>query len=368
MGHSVSSTRLRRQVISEACAWFVEFRAGAPTAGTRDRFDEWLRHSPEHIQAYLEVAAAWSELPASDPQGRIDVEGLVERARASRDDDVVVPLAGHRNAGRSEELMRGYKRPGLWGRQALAASIGLLLLVAGVLGWLNFREPLYVTGIGEQRTIRLPDDSIVDLNARSSIRVRFSKTLRAIDLVEGQALFHVAKDAARPFIVRSDSTAVRAVGTEFDVYRKGDGLVVTVIEGRVAVTPAGAELDVPVARRTSSELLSAGEQLTVKPKTASAPHRADVDAATSWVQRRLVFEDTPLGDVAEEFNRYNVRRLVIDDPELARQTISGAYSSSDPTALVGFLRAQPTLQVVETDREIRVMRRDASGQADGDSN
>ena len=361
MGSSVSSTRLRRQVISEACAWFVEFRTGAATAGTRDRFDEWLRHSPEHIQAYLEVAAAWSELPTSDPQGRIDVEGLVERARASRDEDVVVSLAGHRGAGESAEHIQGYKRAGLLGRHALAASIGLLLIIAGVLGWLNFRERLYITGIGEQRTIRLPDDSIVDLNARSSIRVSFSKTLRAIDLVEGQALFHVAKDAKRPFVVRSDSTVVRAVGTEFDVYRKGDGLVVTVIEGRVAVTPADAELDEPAAKPTPAvsplALLSAGEQLTVKPKTASAPHRADVDAATSWVQRRLVFEETPLGDVAEEFNRYNVRRLVIDDPELARQTISGAYSSSDPTALIGFLRAQPMLEVVETEREIRVTRR-----------
>src|SRR5579859_7829614 len=92
MGITRSSTGLRRQVISEACAWFIEFRTADASASTRDRFDEWLRHSPEHIQAYLEVAAAWAELPTQDTEGRIDVEALVVRARASGDDGVVVPL------------------------------------------------------------------------------------------------------------------------------------------------------------------------------------------------------------------------------------------------------------------------------------
>ena len=233
------------------------------------------------------------------------------------------------------------------------------------------------TDIGEQRTIRLPDDSIVDLNARSRIRVRFSKVARTVELMDGQALFHVAKDPHRPFIVRSDSMAVRAVGTEFDVYRKGSGMVVTVVEGRVAVIPTAVGADptehssgtpsVSVASHSGQHsegpaageavFLSAGEQLTVTAATASTPHRTDVGAATAWLQRRLIFEDTPLAEVAEEFNRYSVLRLVIDDPELAHKPISGVYSSSDPSALIGFLRAQPTLRVIETDREIRVTRR-----------
>jgi len=374
MGHSASHTSLRRQVISEACTWFIEFRSGEATVSSRDRFDEWLRHSPEHIQAYLEVAAAWSELPTSDPKGRLDVNGLVARARASANEDVVVSLGAHRNAAaESAERSQGRRRGALFRPLALAASIAVLVAIIGVLGWLNLGDPdTYTTGIGEQRTIRLGDNSIVDLNARSTIHVRFSNTVRAVDLVEGQALFHVAKDSRRPFVVRSDSTAVRAVGTEFDVYRKGDGLVVTVVEGRVAVLPTSAELELPVAARTTSaaglgtpQLLSAGEQMTVTPKAASPPRHTDVNAATAWVQRRLIFEETPLAEVAEEFNRYSVRRLVIDDAELARQAISGVYSSSDPTSLIGFLRAQPSLQVVETDREIRVTRREAAGQADG---
>jgi len=70
--------------------------------------------------------------------------------------------------------------------------------------------------------------------------------------------------------------------------------------------------------------------------------------------QRLIFEATPLSDVAEEFNRYNTRKLVIADPALRSVGISGVYSTADPASLVGFLRAQPNLQVTETDGEIRV--------------
>jgi transmembrane sensor len=134
-------------------------------------------------------------------------------------------------------------------------------------------------------------------------------------------------------------------------------MVVTVIEGRVAVLPTAGESNGGSTGAPATALLSAGEQLTVTPVARSKPRHADVGAATAWMQRRFVFEDTPLAEVAEEFNRYSVRQLVIDDAELARRPISGIYSSADPESLIGFLRAQPQLQVTETAHEIRVARR-----------
>ncbi len=64
----------------------------------------------------------------------------------------------------------------------------------------------------------------------------FSKNERLVELSRGQALFEVFKDASRPFIVVSDSARVKAVGTQFDVNHHKQGIVVTVVEGRVAVT------------------------------------------------------------------------------------------------------------------------------------
>ncbi|MEJ1966665.1 MAG: FecR domain-containing protein [Gammaproteobacteria bacterium] len=223
----------------------------------------------------------------------------------------------------------------------------MVLIGGALLSWYElYRATEYSTEVGEQRSVRLSDGSTVQLNSRSKLRVRFDPSQRVVELIEGQALFHVAKNAARPFIVRSAQTSVRAVGTRFDVYKKQAGPVVTVIEGRVAVSGGfprglpssdareasnGSESSVgsravsPDPRGTASTqvdapgaedlaiLLSAGEQLAVTARTTVRPTRANVAAATAWTQRELILDGAPLSLVAEEFNRYSSRRLIAED-------------------------------------------------------
>jgi transmembrane sensor len=251
---------------------------------------------------------------------------------------------------------------------AIAASLLGALIAAGA--YFYAQRGVYQTEIGEQRSLTLADGSTVELNAQSTIRVRYTERERHIDLLEGQALFHVAKNKARPFIVAADATRVRAVGTQFDVYRKATGTIVTVVEGRVEVASDSGGDDIAAkdhsgaAAEKPAILLAAGEQVFLaqagtRPTGAALqrPHRADVEAATAWTQKRLVFEDTPLAEVAEEFNRYNSRSLVIADAELRHVGISGLYSSTDPSALIAFLRTRPGIVVAETDTEIRITRK-----------
>ena len=127
--------------------------------------------------------------------------------------------------------------------------------------------------------------------------------------------------------------------------------MVTVVEGRVETYDGSS------GAGSATIVLSAGEQLTVVPHTVTKPTRTDTLVATAWVQKRLIFEETALGDVAEEFNRYSRRPLSIDDDELQKIKISGIYSSTDPASLINFLRSQPSLQVIETENEVRVVRR-----------
>jgi transmembrane sensor len=271
-------------------------------------------------------------------------------------------------------------------KRLCAAALAAVAAVAGLAVWSGLDEAhTYRTGVGEQRLLRLADNSIVELNALSTIRVRLSEKLREVDLDEGQALFHVARDAARPFIVRSGATTVRAVGTQFDVYRRRVGTVVTVIEGRVAVMSGmqGSSADFPAEASANADrtpdvrkharaatpapirraelLLVAGEQVTVPTERSARQEikliHTDVTVATAWAQNQLIFNDTPLSEVAEQFNRYSPRRLVITDPGLRSMGISGVYSSTQTESLIGFLRAQPNLQLSETDKEIRVTRR-----------
>lgn len=93
------------------------------------------------------------------------------------------------------------------------------------------------------------------------------------------------------------------------------------------------------------------------PLAFAAP--VNVQAVTAWMRQRLVFDGTPLEEVARQFNRYSKRRLVIADPSLLTVGVSGSYSASDPDALIGFLRSQPTLRVSQTGDEIKVTGRSA---------
>lgn len=371
---------MNRQILDEASSWFVDFRVGDVDVTARQRFDEWLRASPEHIRAYMEIAQVYVDVPT--PRQLPSVDELIARARVA-DTVNVIPLdrpvgsQAPRVEAVAEELGASgtdRQQPRRRAVRALAAGVALVWVGGGLLvGYTLTRDRLYTTEIGERRSITLTDGSTIDLNARSRIRVHFSKAERDVELLDGQALFEVAKDAARPFVVKSDGTWVRAVGTQFQVDRKSSGITVTVVEGRVMVLAAGAEggsgpRPLPTPRQVEhsradradasgeSTSLSAGEQVTVFDGVMAQPQRANIAEATAWMQHRLIFDGSRLGDVVGEFNRYNSRQLVVEGGELQDLHISGVYASTDPASLIRFLKEQPGVQVMESDSLVRITR------------
>jgi transmembrane sensor len=394
------SSSMNTQIYEEASEWIIQHREADLDESAKREFDAWLRRSPEHVRAYLEMSSIWEDVSSLDPTLNPSTKDLIARARTA---DNVVPLDATGASQAPRQVAAAAENPAadaipvsvkvrknLSRRQLLAASIAIACVGAGTFAWLD-RYPDYSTGIGEQRSITLADGSSIDLNARSRIQIRFSEHERDIDLLEGQALFRVAKDKSRPFVVHSEGAAVRAVGTEFDVYQKKSGTTVTVLEGRVSVLDTAAMVQLarkevpggPDASRSGPQrfddpavvsgppartaqltaggphavFLSAGQQLTVTPATISQPAPANIAAATGWTQHRLVFDSATLSDVAEEFNRYNARQLIITDTRLSNIHISGAFSSVDPALFLRFLRAQSEIAVEETGKEIRISKK-----------
>src|SRR5688572_20752857 len=190
----ISSTKLNAQIYSEASEWFVNCRSGALDDATRRKFDAWLRQSPQHLSAYLELAAIWDEGPGLDAERRYDTETLIAEALADQSNVTELPKVAH--AGNSAGLSTRVR----W----MAASIAICALGLATLVYVYmFRDPLYATQVGEQRSIALSDGSTIELNSRTKVRVNYSEHERGLELIEGQALFRVAKDASRPFIVTS---------------------------------------------------------------------------------------------------------------------------------------------------------------------
>ena len=370
---------LNSQVYEEACEWFVDSRADDLDETARVAFDRWLRKSPEHLRAYLELSAIWNEGPLLDPHGKFDRDTLIAQAISGRDN--VIDLSGSRNARDAVQFdvpeppnERQYRFPR---RRFAAIAASIVLASAAALLYLRaIQAPTYATTIGEQRSLTLTDGSTVELNSRSKMVVRYSAQGRNVELLQGQALFRVAKDATRPFIVKIGATLVRAVGTEFDVYQKRGGTVVTVVEGRVAILtgrptalpeqrvvpptatdePQRSNLEFPAVPpgTVGNIMVAAGEQLTVTPKLIQIAEHPNIANATAWTQRQLVFESASLADVADEFNRYNDRQLIVADPRLETFHVSGVFSSTDPASLIRFLRARPELRILETESQIRI--------------
>jgi transmembrane sensor len=359
MSKRAHRSRFNAQIYEEACAWFTDMRAGDVDAAGRRRFDDWVRRSPEHLRAYLEISEIWDDALLADAALNQGSDELIERALRSTD---VVRFAA-RVGGESPSPLRSERRPERKPsipRLLVATAVAVGCITVAWVGFLLSRVPTYTTGIGEQRFVTLEDGSRVELNSRTRLLVRFTNRARTIELLQGQALFQVAKNRQRPFIVVSGGVQVQAVGTQFDVDHRKRTTIVTVLEGQVAVQTEYGRGELP-GRQVAGDthpampvILSAGEQVALPGGSAARPVHANVAAAISWTHGSLIFEGTRLRDVVEEFNRYNTRQLIIRDSWLEDISISGVYSSTNPALLLRFLREQPGVSIQETSNAVLI--------------
>src|SRR5262249_50747770 len=145
-----------------------------------------------------------------------------------------------------------------------------------------------------------------------------------LELLQGEAVFEVAKDPSRPFIVSAGSAAVTAVGTEFNVRRSLDGVIVSVLEGRVTVQPLRALISVPwleeivpTIQLGQSSAVTAGHRATVDHHGLQAVATlSDRSAVTDWERGRLAFDDESLRNEVEVVNRYSRKPIVIADADI----------------------------------------------------
>lgn len=196
--------------------------------------------------------------------------------------------------------------------------------------------------------LTLEDGSIVELNAGAKVLVKFTPGERRVLLERGEAHFTVAKNPARPFIVSADKFSVRAVGTAFSVELNREAVSVLVTEGKVRLDETEPAKDhVAAASRELSHLV-AGEQAVMSTLARAAGKNAsevqirevtpvEIERALSWQGLRLEFVEMPLRDVADEFNRYNQRKLVIEDNRTGAILVQGNFRADNVDAFVRLL-------------------------------
>jgi transmembrane sensor len=317
----------------QAARWRIALHNPDPSVVERREFVDWLMRGPERVEACLRVARVHAAVSRADVRWpETSAEALVRDALAASNDSVVALRF------RSPRGHPGTRRqPRLRWAAALAASV----TVAACLGWwfAQARPEQFQTKVGEQRSILLADGSRVTLNTASEIEVRLRADHRSIRLLQGEAFFEITHDQQRPFDVNAGNVMVRDVGTQFDIDHRATRTAVTVVEGRVAVIAADSQAGIlPV--------LSARDRVIVDAAGPSAvEHNANLAEITAWMQHELVFHRRPLGEIAEEFNRYNLGRIRILSPWLREQEMTGTFRSDDVASFVAVLAGIPGVHV-----------------------
>ena len=309
-----------------AAGWAVRLAAGALAPAEQQRLDAWVARDPRHLGALVKARAQWSDF------------------------DRLGALAGDRSA-RAAWAATERETGALWTRRSLVA-MGLGGAGALALGWsvLAPAEELYTSTVGEVRRIPLEDGSTLMLNTDSQARVRFSRDAREVRLLRGEALFEVAHDARRPFIVQSADWEIRALGTIFGVRLRGTEVDVTVSQGVVELGQSGAAGEAP--RRISARehsLLAPAQPIRVQQLQEAALERR-----FAWLNGMVAFSGETLAEAVAEVNRHNRQQIVIDDPALAMQPVVGAFRATDIGAFAAAAAAALGAQAVLRDETLHL--------------
>jgi transmembrane sensor len=324
-----------------AAQWFARLQDEAATHEDWLAFEQWLAASPAHASAYEELERIWVDL---DDAAEAFPTPREAPAPTTRDAPAVVSLP-ERRAARAQPSRR------MW----LAAGAGLAAsLAVGVFTVANWPAPTqtYIAAQGQTRRLTLADGTHVWLNAGSRLDVRLEHRDRRVQMAEGEAVFDVTHDPARPFLIDTGDREVRVVGTQFNLRQRGEAFALTVSRGLVEVRPSGAPQAAPT-RVAAGQRLTHTRGAAATQLTATAP-----DSAFAWTRGQLVYEGAPLSEVAADLSRSLGLRIGVADAATGRIPFTGVLMLDDRAAVLPRLQAFAPIDVVETrDGRTLLMRR-----------
>jgi transmembrane sensor len=316
---------IANQKIDELAAdWAAKRDLGDLSSEEQTAFEDWLAADIRHLGAYGRAEAVLARL---------------ERLKG-----VTLQPAPENVSG----------EPGWFRRRAILAGgiAATLVAAAGIEAAFQrgAREETFSTEIGQMKEVVLADGSVVFLNTNSEITVKFTDAERNIKLVTGEALFDVAKNKERPFIVSAGDTRVRAVGTSFSVSMlRRKPIQVRVKEGIVELRRVDAPTAIPVRVSANFQVLAKHDSSIV---TTPMPEEK-LERGIAWQRGRIALDDRTLEDAADEFARYSEVRIMVD-PAVSGKTVTGLFASNDP---VGFAKAAASvlkLRVEVRGSEVRI--------------
>jgi transmembrane sensor len=317
--HSKSSKSLQ-----EAINWLIKLRDENLSDADSHAFADWLTKDVAHADAFAKAEKLFDNM--------VLAAQLPYSAR---------PNSPKQQTGENLQVTKPIRRQSRpWLALPLALAAVWLFIVTLVLPRQShlfagyFSD--YYTKTGEIRDIQLPDGSHILLNTDSAVSIDYQTKIRQVTLHHGQARFTVAKDTLRAFEVKVDQLNVRALGTEFDIYKKSaDDIRITVQEHAVS---AWLQADNHVQIHEGQRLIyqTAG--------VMQLPRNMDLNQSVAWQQRRLFINDRPLSELINELSRYRVGRIFLANDQLKNLHVTGVFSLDKPDEVLARVRKILNLQ------------------------
>ena len=336
------------RIESQAAGWLARRDRGDWSGRDQAAFDAWFAADSTHRVAFVRLQAAWREADRlgmlAAGTGREHLAPSTERIAGiagSPHGGCLAPNGFLRRRHRNSHP-RATRPRWLWLEAAILVAFTLAGAWLMVHHWRSNPGTIdYRTALGTQQDLQLVDGSRVVLGSATDVGVALSRTRRDVALRHGEAFFAVAHDPDRPFVVHADGNRVVAVGTRFDVRRSHHGLRVIVTEGLVRLEAAARGIRPPTA------LLPAGSVASIRGGEVSIRH-VPLERARellSWRDGYLAFHDTPLYEAADEFNRYNPKKLLISGDAAGAMRVGGRFRYDNLDAFLRMLQQMFPLRV-----------------------
>lgn len=247
---------------------------------------------------------------------------------------------------------------------AIAASVTLVL---GTGVWYLITKAgseqssnVYKTGFAKIKKIKLPDGSVVTLNANSELTLSANwsdKGERQVWL-EGEAFFEVEKKLAthQKFIVHTKDLDVEVLGTKFNVNTRHEKAIVSLEEGKIKLTMnSGTQSILKKKYKAEAIEMKAGE--VVKLDTAAGIQLAKeqhIDFHSGWVRNEFHFNNTSLKEVGTMISDTYGYTIAVEEEELLKRTISGDLRADNLQELVEVLKIAFKLKMKIDNKTIQI--------------
>ncbi|MCI2284815.1 FecR domain-containing protein [Colwellia sp. MSW7] len=316
--NKVISLHTTNSIDDEASIWLVRLDNGNLSNQSRKELKAWLLADKRHPAALNAMADVW--------------DGI---------DEVLINISDEKTSAKVSlwPVIKPIFKP-----FALAASVSFVAIFIWFAMPENIQRNSYATLIGQQMDATFDDGSIIHLNTNSRIETEFTDDKRVIKLIKGEALFEVAHDPSRPFIVYAGNRLVQAIGTKFVVHLAPENIQVTVTDGKVKMSKVALNTELAdikelnnLAMQKDDVYIAKGEKVIVGSNQAPKLTHINPDSIErelSWLDGKLIFDNEELFDVIEEINRYLDIQIVLKDPSLHNIPISGRFDLKDSEALI----------------------------------